>query len=72
MIRVRFIKDGNEGIRSRWRYKTGDEDLLQDSFAREAIEDGIAIEVPRVERGTNRVAMNAITEAKKRSLNDLP
>jgi hypothetical protein len=69
VIKVRFIKDGKEGIRSRWRYKKGDIDLLQDSMAIEAIEDGIAIDIGgKVERSINTNAIRSLEEAKKRSL----
>lgn len=65
MIKVRFIAK-HKG----WRNKPGDEVLLPDKVAQEAIDLEIAIRIdkPKTEHAVSKTAHDAIAQAKNRSL----
>ena len=68
MILIWFIKNGNEGKISRWRYKKDEEVLLPDYLAKEAIDDELAIRIdrPAVRHSVNPKANTAQTGMLKR------
>lgn len=58
-MKIRFIKDGSEGKKSKWRYKKDEEVLLPDYLAKEAIEEELAIQIdPNSGRSLHQNAMN--------------
>lgn len=66
MMKIRFIKDGNEGVVSRWRYKKNEEVLLPDYLAQQAIDEGLAIRIdrPTIQNALDPAATRGLHEAK--------